>query len=172
MVINRISDYPDLQFIVIVNPNSGPGVDPDGWLPDKHYSREIPRLTERPNVTIVGYVRVDYCRRPLKEVLEDIRKFANWSGTAFRDSISSQQSNIDSVSGGVQFAIQGIFFDEVPNVWKVEYAGYLEDVGILVKGVDGILGDRLVSFPYLVAVCVPCRMLMFVADLPQLWNGA
>lgn len=143
--VDSISDYPDLQFIVIVNPNSGPGVDPDGWLPDKHYSREIPRLTERANVTIVGYVRVDYCRRAIDEVFQDIRKYANWSGRPPSDSIESQRSDTASASGSPQFAIHGIFFDEVPNVWDVEHAGYLEDIGVLVKEVDGVFGDRLVS---------------------------
>lgn len=137
---------------MIINPNSGPGVDPDGWLPDKHYSREIPRLTERANVTIVGYVRVDYCRRPVNEVLEDIRKYANWStGLPVGSNDTCDSVTVNSATSN-QFSVRGIFFDEVPNIWKSEDAAYLEDAGILVKKIDGILGDRLVSIGLLCSI--------------------
>lgn len=143
--IISVSNYPDLHFVIIINPNSGPGVDPAGWLPDKHYSREIPRLTERANVTVVGYVRVDYCRRPLKEVLEDIRKYANWSnGIASHSNDTDDSVALRPVMNN-HFAVRGIFFDEVPNIWGSEEAAYLEDAGVLVKKIEGILGDRLVS---------------------------
>lgn len=169
--IISISNYPNLHFVIIINPNSGPGVDPAGWLPDKHYSREIPRLTERANVAVIGYVRVDYCRRPLKEVLQDIRKYANWSiglpvGQKDFDDSSTLSSTVSD-----QFAIRGIFFDEVPNIWSSEDAAYLEDAGILVKKTEGILGDRLVS-SLSTNPLITASILTIFADLPQYWNSS
>lgn len=157
-----------MQFVVIVNPNSGPGVDPEGWLPDKHYSREVPRLTAYGNVKIVGYVRVDYCRRSVSEVSEDIKKYANWSGTASRNSVGTRQPE-SAPTGSTQFAVHGIFFDEVPNVWEVEHAAYLEDIGILVKEVDGIVGDRLVSC-LMTSMVRGVKSLLTSAGISQLWN--
>jgi hypothetical protein len=142
--------------VVIINPNSGPGVDPDGWLPDKHYSREIPRLAQHANVTVIGYVRVDYCRRPMKEVSADIRKYANWSTGLHIGSNDTDDPATPRPTAGNHFAVRGIFFDEVPNIWESEHAAYLEDAGILVKRVEGILGDRLVSVEILCKMHVAC----------------
>ncbi|KAJ9092273.1 hypothetical protein QFC21_006915 [Naganishia friedmannii] len=48
---NAIDKHPNLHFVVIVNPNSGPGCPP---APDAHYAHEIPRLNTWANVQTVG----------------------------------------------------------------------------------------------------------------------
>ncbi|RMD42867.1 hypothetical protein DV735_g2291, partial [Chaetothyriales sp. CBS 134920] len=97
----------------------------DSSLPDATYSIEIPKLNALANVTTVGYVRIDYCKRPFETVKEDIEKYANWS----------------TVEG---LGIQGIFFDETPNLYSPDVVKYLADMDEIVKAEQGILGDRLV----------------------------
>ncbi len=63
---------------MIINPNSGPGVDTP--RPDDHYCREISKLNTFPNVTLVGYVRIDYCKRDVGKVLKEIDVYGNWAG--------------------------------------------------------------------------------------------
>ncbi|KAL4794246.1 Spherulation-specific family 4 [Aspergillus venezuelensis] len=111
---SRIESHPTLPFLIIINPNSGPG---DTESPDENYTREILRLNRYPNVTNIGYVRIDYCRRPLPDVVGEIER---------------------------ALGMRGIFVDETPNHFDAEKGLYLAEVRRVVKEVDGILGGRLV----------------------------
>ena len=82
-----------------------------------------------PNVCTIGYVRIDYCRRPIADVQKDIAKYAGWS--------------VDYPSSGL--AVHGIFFDETPNLHSDKAATYLDSISDYVKAQEGILGERLVS---------------------------
>lgn len=136
-----------------MNINSGPGVDFAGWLPDKHYRREIPRLNAFPNVTLVGYVRIDYCRRSIADVRLDLRKYSNWSGNMANIEADThchlyERSEFESQScltGKPEMAMHGIFFDEVPNLYSDDVAEYLIMINREVKSSRGLLGRRLVS---------------------------
>ncbi|KAL4967042.1 spherulation-specific family 4 protein [Aspergillus stella-maris] len=112
--LEEIESHPNLPFLIIINPNSGPG---DTEYPDENYTREILRLNSYANVTTIGYVRIDYCRRPLDEVVGEIER---------------------------GLGMRGIFVDETPNHFDAERGVYLAEVRRVVKGVDGILGERLV----------------------------
>ncbi|CAG8972121.1 hypothetical protein HYALB_00008126 [Hymenoscyphus albidus] len=131
-----ISTYPNVTFVVIINPHNGPGASSQ---PDAAYSRELGKLSVLANVRLVGYVRVNYCERNLAEVLEDINKYAGWSKTAIRSS-----SPTPSDSAQMSVAVHGIFVDETPNSYTEERAMYLENVTSLVKKTPGILGDCVV----------------------------
>jgi hypothetical protein len=120
------SENPDLQFIVILNQHNGPG---KHSIPDETYSQEIPKLNAHPNVTTVGYVRVDYCKRNIKKVFDDVAKYAAWSA----------QPNL---------GVQGIFVDETPNLYSASRVSYLNTVSQQIKASAGLLGDRLVSFSF------------------------
>jgi hypothetical protein len=115
----RISAYPDLTFVVILNPHNGPG---SSEFPDVKYAIEIPKLNAWPNVITVGYVRIDYCKRDLAEVFRDVTKYSGWAD-----------------------GVQGIFLDETPNLYTASVASYLDGVDRFVKNTVGILGSRLVS---------------------------
>jgi hypothetical protein len=115
----RISAYPDLTFVVILNPHNGPGA---SEFPDAKYAMEIPRLNAWPNVITVGYVRIDYCKRDLVEVFRDVTKYSGWAD-----------------------GVQGIFLDETPNVYTASMATYLDGVDRFVKETVRIRGSRLVS---------------------------
>jgi hypothetical protein len=109
-----------------VNPNSGPGVSP--WWPNEDYVRDIPRLNKFSNVRIVGYVRTTYCQRPISDVFEDIRLYAKWSR--------------DARNAGLR--VDGIFFDETPNLYSEEMKTYLDTITQRVKETNEIHGEKLV----------------------------
>ncbi|OQO03201.1 hypothetical protein B0A48_11456 [Cryoendolithus antarcticus] len=115
-----IADHSDLQFIVVINPNSGPGKPP---APDENYARELPKLNARPNVTTVGYVRTKYCKRTIDEVYEEVKVYAGWSE-------ADEQSGI---------FVQGVFMDEVPNHHSEHVENYLNDLTTKIKENTGIL---------------------------------
>ncbi|KAJ7017239.1 Spherulation-specific family 4, partial [Mycena alexandri] len=61
-----------VQFYVIVNPDSGPGVT------DTNYQEAVTALHAYANVLLVAYVLTGYGRRPLYEVQQDIKMYAGW----------------------------------------------------------------------------------------------
>jgi hypothetical protein len=113
---------------VILNPNSGPG---DIAVANKDYTREIPKLNAYANVVTVGYIRIDYCRRPLSEVCAEIDTYAGWA------------TEYEKTGLGVE----GILLDETPNHYTAERAEYLDAVRQHIKGTPSIRGERLVSLP-------------------------
>jgi hypothetical protein len=117
---------PDVQFTIILNPHNGPG---SSTLPDDCYSREISKLNAQPNVCTVGYVRINYCKRPLTDVFEDVAKYAGWS--------------VEYPSSGL--GVHGIFFDETPNLFSKKAVTYLNCISQYAKAASGILGEQLVS---------------------------
>jgi hypothetical protein len=124
---DAISSNPNLQFVVIVNPNSGPGAPP--WWPNADYVREIPKLNSYANVQTVGYIRTTYCKRPIEEVLADIGTYARWY----------QEEGVRGLG------VSGIFFDETTNMYSEEIKEYLDAISLHVKETQGILGGRLVG---------------------------
>lgn len=121
----RIHDYPDVNFTVVINPGSGPGPSP---LPDTNYTREIPKLTASPNVRALGYVSTAYATRDQEMVLKDVETYANWPKK--------------SANGGL--AVQGIFFDEIPQNYSASAAEYLQKLTASVKKLPGLGPDNFV----------------------------
>ncbi|CZT01985.1 related to cell surface protein [Rhynchosporium graminicola] len=120
---SAIESHPTLDFTIIINPNSGPG---KTALPDEDYSREIARLNQYPNVYLVGYVNVDWCKRDMEKVCRDIDKYASWGKY-----------------GNGEFTMKGIFFDESPNEFKEKRKVFMDAVDQRVKNADGLGGFRL-----------------------------
>jgi spherulation-specific family 4 protein len=115
-----------VNFTVIINPHNGPG---ESTLPDANYFREIQKLNAKSNVCTIGYVRVNYCRRNLEEVWQDVAKYGGW--------VTTSASSL---------GVHGIFIDETPNLYDVEQAEYLDKLSRHVKDTEGILGDRTVCY--------------------------
>ena len=111
--------------MVIVNPQSGPGN--DTWWPNEDYVRELPRLNAFRNVRTIGYVRSQYCERPVEDVYADIDAYANRS--------SSETPGL---------GVNGIFIDETNNHYTDKVKRYLDDLDAHIKGNDGFGGDRTV----------------------------
>lgn len=121
--------------MIVINPGSGPfngsGKEP---LPGHDYLREIPKLNVYNNVNTVGYVRVDWCKRPLDDVFDEIDTYAGWS-----------QEN-------PQLGMNGILLDETPNHYTKARFEYLDVVNRHIRTVEGISGERLVcSFQFTIS---------------------
>lgn len=89
-----ISENPDLEFYIILNPNNGPG----GRVPDARYVTEIARLRMAPNTTLFGYVHISWGKREQDCVTGDI---SNWAAWACHPTIDIH--------------VDGIFLDEAPS---------------------------------------------------------
>jgi hypothetical protein len=98
-------------------------------MPDANYSRELPLFNERENVTTVGYVRMQYCKRSVEQVFDDVEVYGGWS--------KNHESN------GIY--VEGIFLDEAPNEYSHDVGKYLNLVSEKIKNTPGILGEKLVS---------------------------
>ena len=113
--------------MVIVNPNSGPYAEyPNNApgcpsLPGTDYCREVPKLAAFPNVTLIGYVRCDYCKKPLSDLLAEIETYAAWS-----------------LEPGLKLG--GIYLDETPNHYTHQRAAYLDAVGYGIRATAGFAG--------------------------------
>ncbi|KAF7378206.1 putative cell surface spherulin 4-like protein [Mycena sanguinolenta] len=94
-----IRTYPDVQFYVIVNPDSGPGPT------DTNYQAAVATLHGYANVLLVGYVYTSYGARPLDEVKQDIDTYAAWPSAS---------------------SLAGIFFDETQAGLTSTYKAYTD----------------------------------------------
>ncbi|OAG20231.1 hypothetical protein CC77DRAFT_989826 [Alternaria alternata] len=114
-----VAANPCVRFVVIINPNSGPGAAP--WWPNEDYVREIARLNALPNVTTLGYVRVAYCRRPVQDVLEDIETYR-------------RRAREDD-----RLRVEGIFVDETVNLYSEEAKKYLDAIDRRARTLIGVM---------------------------------
>jgi hypothetical protein len=120
----RLNATSDLNYTIIVNPNSGPG---DSSLPNADYVPAIQKLNAFHNARTVGYVRTDYGNRSLDDVLQDISTYSGWANS----------------SQGIE--MHGIFFDEAAHDYTADVADYMQTANDAVKAASGIAGDKIVS---------------------------
>jgi hypothetical protein len=111
-----------------VNPDNGPGSAP--WWPNSDYVREIPKLNAYANVKMLGYIGTTYAKKPIEDVYVDIAKYAGWSSDAQYPGLG----------------VDGIFFDETPNIYTEPDGMYLQSITKRVKETKGIMGDRMVCY--------------------------
>ncbi|KAF2152368.1 hypothetical protein K461DRAFT_294041 [Myriangium duriaei CBS 260.36] len=107
---DQISSHPGVNFQVIVNPNSGPGV-ALGSFPEQNWINTLTTLNSKPNVNTIGYVHVSWGERKAADVTKDIDTYAAWS--------SYKKGNIK---------VGGIFFDEAPDDDSAELVSYMHNV--------------------------------------------
>lgn len=93
-VTAAIAANPKVNWQIIINPNSGPGVYP----PDANYIAGVSKINSYPNVLTLGYIATGYTQIPLTTVKSQIDTYAKWWSYT-----------------GADIAIDGIFFDEVNN---------------------------------------------------------
>jgi len=115
--------HPQLNFTVIVNPQSGPGSSP---YPTEQYSFQLRQLHAYPNVRTVGYVRTGYAERNITAVLQDVATYSGWA------------------SKSSALAVDGIFFDEIPSEYSSTMAEYLSTINQAAKNAPGLQLDRMV----------------------------
>ncbi|KAL4902077.1 hypothetical protein BDW74DRAFT_158987 [Aspergillus multicolor] len=120
---DAIASHPDLPFLIVINPSSGPG---NGSAPDTSYQSAIRRLDSYANVQKVGYVRTNYAQRNVSEVLADVATYSSWKDNAS------------------DLAMSGIFFDESPHQYAAETVSYLEGINAAVKSAAGLDGEKTI----------------------------
>jgi len=118
-----MNQYPYLDFLVIINPDSGPG---NNTLLDENYRREIPKVNEMSNALTVGYVRTNYTNRNISDVLDDVKTYASWDQVA------------------ANCTLQGIFFDETPSTFNVKVGTYMAQIDGFVKQSQGFGEQKFV----------------------------
>ena len=116
-----ITKYPNITFLIVVNPASGPGALP---LPDSNYVREIRCLNSQANIRTLGYVSTNYAKRDLDAVKADIEKYSAWHGAGL--------------------GLHGIFFDEAPAEYSADSADFLLEAQREARHAPGFTAECLV----------------------------
>lgn len=122
---SRLDKYPSLNFLVIINPDNGPGND---TLLDPNFQRELPQLMKRKNVIPIGYVRTINATRSLEDVARDVDSYALW--------MDNNTSN---------YLVHGIFFDETPSIYTKESSELMSSIDNYVKNHRGF--DNTLVYP-------------------------
>jgi Spherulation-specific family 4 len=110
--LHRVAAHPNLNFTVIINPDSGPG---NPSAPNNDFYGQIVKLNSYSNVKTIGYVHTSYATRDINAVLADVSTYAGWA------------ANSSSI------AVNGIFFDEGPDQYTVATAEYVSTINQAVK---------------------------------------
>ncbi|KAJ7627130.1 Spherulation-specific family 4 [Roridomyces roridus] len=100
-----MTNNPNTQFYIIVNPASGPGS--ANSQPDTSYQAAITTLRSHFNAILLGYVYTSYGARAVADVQTDIKTYTGWSSA---------------------YGVQGIFFDETEAGLTAQYTAYTDAV--------------------------------------------
>lgn len=120
----RLMAHPKLHFIVIINPEDGPG---SSSYPNDDYTPQIQQLNTYPNVRTIGYIRTGYATRDIDSVLQDVDIYSGWASY-----------------GPAKLAMHGIFFDEVPSEYTPSNDAYLRRANQAVKQATGLQSDKII----------------------------
>lgn len=101
---------PSLEFLVVINPGNGPGLDYP--IPNADYQTALSKLSGYENVKVIGYVHCSYGQRELGEIEKDVQDYLGWLEFAER--------------GEWAIRLDGIFVDEVPT--DAKYLDYLQSI--------------------------------------------
>lgn len=123
----RVDQYPDLQFLVIINPSNGPG---NQTLLDPNYERELPLLNSKKNVRTVGYVRTTWATRNVNDVYTDVSVYSSWADNKTQD-----------------YKMRGIFYDEAPTVYTDAALAFMNNIDSFAKNQAGFDGVNYVYVP-------------------------
>lgn len=120
-VYNAAVAYPGVDFVVIINPSSGPGT---GAAPNSDYQHEIIRLAAVSNIKMLGYVDTAYGSRAAADVANDVSHYAGWASTDSR------------------LAMDGIFFDNqaAGANYLSQYSSYASQVKTNSTFLSGLVG--------------------------------
>lgn len=110
-----------VKFLVIFNPNSGPGVN---TLSDPNFIHELPRLNSYSNVVTIGYVLTEWATRDITEVFDDVDTYASFATTP-------------NPNNNGTFKLNGIFFDQAPNQYTAAAVQFMQTIDAYVKGHSG-----------------------------------
>ncbi|KAL8679954.1 MAG: hypothetical protein Q9186_003819 [Xanthomendoza sp. 1 TL-2023] len=103
-VFSTISSHPNVQFEVVVNPNSGPGT--TSFPTDPNIITGVSKLNSFPNVHTVGYVLTGWGSRDNTTVEAEVDVYASWA----------QYGDADIHIGGIYFDEVGIDIQNHPEI--------------------------------------------------------
>ncbi|RKF74327.1 spherulin domain protein [Golovinomyces cichoracearum] len=141
-----IRNYESLNFIVVLNPENGPGrqnhshnhhgdEEKTNSIPDSNYIREIPKLNSFANVQTVGYVSTNWAKRDLELVLGDVTIYSNWSKKHRNESIPD-------------LGVRGIFLDETLGCYTDSGAQFFKQLALFIRSEEIFGPNSLVrNFP-------------------------
>lgn len=109
-ITNAISEYPGLNFQIVVAPNLANGI------PDQNYISGLQTLNNFTNVKTLGYVPTAWATRDLATVEAEVATYASWSNYS--------DANIH---------VSGIFFDEAPSALNNDSLSYMGNVTSFAK---------------------------------------
>ncbi len=113
----------NVDFIVIVNPNSGPG-----YSEDPHYTSIINRLNDN-GILPIGYVHTSWGSRDIQEVKEEVDRwlelYPNIKGFFF-DEAATEEEKIDYYAQLYSYVKEKGNFTVVLNPGTKPYIGYYE----------------------------------------------
>ncbi|KAJ0420222.1 Spherulation-specific family 4 [Aspergillus carlsbadensis] len=89
-VYDALAAYPEVDFYVIVNPNSGPG---DSSPPASEYITGVTTLNSYANAHTIGYVRTNWADRDMDDVKQDIDVYSQWASYSGSGSGSDSSSS-------------------------------------------------------------------------------
>jgi len=118
-----------VQFLVIFNPNSGPGIN---TLSDPNFIRELPKLNSYSNVVTIGYVLTEWATRDINDVYDDVDTYASFATTP-------------NPNNNGTFALNGIFFDQTPNGYTAAAVTFMQTIDTYVKAESGFGSLSFVS---------------------------
>ena len=145
-VTAAIAANKNVQWQIIVNPNSGPGTYP----PDANYIAAISKLNSYPNVVNVGYVATGYTRVSYESLTAQIDVYARWASYPDAD-----------------IAVAGIFFDEVSNTATEEVYTYYQRASDYVSS-KNLADGRVVFNP---GAPAPARLFNYADTIVQYENA-
>ncbi|KAI6245082.1 Spherulin-4 [Erysiphe necator] len=138
-LFKAIQNFHSVTFIIILNPNNGPGScdykkqgDHNNTavsLPDNNYIREILKLNSYANVKTVGYVSTRWAHREPHLAKSDVDIYSNWS-------------KYPSPAPGL--GVKGIFLDETVTQYSDSGELYLKELTIFIRSEDNFGPDALV----------------------------
>lgn len=122
LTCRSIVKHQDVKFIVIINPDDGPG---NSTRPSREYANVLSALQVYPHVQTLGYIRTDRGTRDNATVRAEIAAYSGWS--KFQD-----------------LRLNGIFFDQTPYRDEGNARAYLRNISATVRNSEGFLEPRLV----------------------------
>lgn len=116
-VYRALSDNPQTQFNIIINPDSGPGEYP----PNSDYTGGVAKLNSASNAHVYGYLRTGFTDRSISDIQADAENYAQWNSHS-----------------GEDIHLDGIFVDEAPS--ELDKLDYMKSVHDAIHGAfpDGI----------------------------------
>ncbi|KAJ6536325.1 Spherulation-specific family 4 [Mycena capillaripes] len=118
-----LTTFPDVQFYIIVNPDSGPGPS------DPNYEAAVASLRENANALLLGYVLTGFGTRDPAAVTQDVQTYAGWAAASRVDGIF-----FDETQAGLTSTYQAYAATVRAATWASGNTGYVvlnpgEDIG-------------------------------------------